>query len=128
MEINHSTLQQNFNEKYMSQFFSQLKIVDPAVLSNFQKTVNLNITPEQKGALDLNFPTYLRATRRQLPDYSKTKDATETQIVPFVGGNSKMPIIKSDNFSSIFCPSGFEFQGEAENSFVKVENDAIAPQ
>ena len=91
-----------------------------------QQTISLNLTPDQKAPLDLNFPSYLRASRKQLPDYSKSN---ATQIVPFVGSNNKAPFMKGENFSSLFCPSGFEFQGQEDSTFVKVEDDmAVSPQ
>ena len=98
------------------------------MLKSFQQSLNLTILPDATSDMDINFPTYLRASRKQLPDYSKSKDSN--QIVPFTGGNSnsKLPFIRNDNFSSLFCPSGFEFQNENDGSFVKVEADAIAPQ
>lgn len=96
-------------------------------LEDNQQPLSLN-TPSQKALIEYNFPSYLRSSRKQLPDYSKQKGPSETQLaLPHSGGiNTKPPVLKRDNLSSIFCPSGFEFHFEEHDSYVKIEEGVFS--
>lgn len=110
----------------MSKFFSQLK-VDPLMLqqNQQQQPPSLKTHSEGKALIEYNFSTYLRSSRKQLPDNLKQRDHSRTQLaLPFTDSNLANEMLKGDKFSSVFCPAGFEFQLEEQESSIKVEEGA----
>ena len=67
-----------------------------------------------------NFPTYLRASRKQLPNYSETKETNENQLALSFGPRTFKESTNNDGISSLFCPSGYEFQSEDDDTVIRM--------
>lgn len=98
--------------------------MEPVIVKDGSITLQTNKS-EERGAVEIDFPTYLRASRKQLP---KPTDSNPNQLAISLGNDSmKESIIKADNFTSFFCPSAFEFQTEEDSLDMKIEEGDIKP-
>lgn len=69
-----------------------------------------------------DFAGHLKATKRTVIDFPDYRFLNSTSHIVTFDGSPRVPAAKDDNFSSLFCPTGYEFQGRF-NDFSSKESE-----